>query len=172
MISIIVAVSENNVIGKNNGLPWDLPEDLKYFKQITNGSTVVMGRKCYESIPEKHRPLSGRDNVVITRQRDYDAPNCEVRRHLKDTLREYNSKAYQSYGNFFTNNTNREIFVIGGSQIYKEAFELADRLYLTRVHKEVEGDVFLEGFNPSEWILKSAELGKECTFCIYEKNYV
>jgi dihydrofolate reductase len=141
-INIIVAASENNCIGKNNDLPWKLPTDLKRFKELTTGHIVVMGRKCWESIPEKFRPLPNRTNVVITRNSEYVADGAEVRNNLLEALNEF------AYGS-------DEVFVIGGAEIYKEAFPYANKLYLTRVMAEVDGDVFLEGLVPEEWVIKA-----------------
>ena len=139
-INIIVAASENNCIGINGDLPWNLPTDLKRFKEVTNGHIVIMGRATWESIPEKYRPLPNRTNVVITRNKDYKADGAEVRHNLVEALNE------------FALGEQREIFVIGGAQIYKEAFQYANRLYMTRVMAEVEGDTFLEGLEPSDWL--------------------
>jgi dihydrofolate reductase len=138
-VNIIVAASSNMVIGKDNDLPWRLPTDLKYFKEITSGSPVVMGRKCWESIPEKFRPLPNRKNVIITRNTDYKSHcDADVRHNLNLALEE------QRYGV-------DDIFVIGGSDIYKEAFKFADRVYLTRIFEHVDGDIYLDGFNEDEW---------------------
>lgn len=143
-INIIVAVSENNCIGVEGKLPWKLPTDLKRFKEITTGHVVVMGRKTWESLPEKVRPLPNRINVVITRNKDYVAKGAEVRTNLESALEE-----------FVFEDTN--VFVIGGAEIYKEAFKYANILHLTRVVADVEGDTFLEGLEPSEWYVKGFE---------------
>ena len=141
-ISIIVATSNNLVIGKDNDLPWRLPSDLKYFKDTTRGKTVIMGRKCWESIPDKFRPLPNRTNVVLTRNHDYKADGAEVRHNLSLAIEE------QIWGT-------DEVFVIGGSKIYEEAFQYASKVYITKVLHDVEGDVFLSGFNEDEWELES-----------------
>lgn len=143
-INIIVAASENNCIGKDNDLPWYLPTDLKRFKELTQGHIVVMGRKCWESIPEKFRPLPDRTNVVITRNKDYVAEGAEVRHNLLEALDEF------VWGT-------EELFVIGGAQIYKEAFPYANKLYLTRVMADVKGDTFLEGLVESDWVMTEVE---------------
>jgi len=162
-INIIVAVSENGVIGKDNDLPWRLPTDLKYFKEVTDGSIVFMGRKNYESIPEKYRPLPNRTNVVLTRNEEYEAEGCEVRHDIDKALDEF------IWGN-------EDIFIIGGSEIYKECFKYSNKLYLTRVHTEVEGDTYLEGFNEDEWELISSdgpheENNMSFTFEVYAPKY-
>jgi dihydrofolate reductase len=150
-INIIVAVSENNVIGVENDLPWHLPKDMQHFKDLTIGYPVVMGRKTYESLPEKVRPLPKRPHVLITRNEEYDAgvkfidrEDCIINTNLVSGLEEF----IYNYD---------EIFVIGGAQIYKDSFQYANKVYLTRVHKEVEGDTYLEGFDPDEWDLVSTE---------------
>jgi len=140
MISIIVAASENNAIGKNNQLLWHLPNDLKYFKNITWGGVVVMGRKTFESVG---KPLPGRINIVITKQPDWKAEGIVVSNNIDDAL----SKAYE---------TNcKEIFIIGGGQIYQEILPNTDRIYLTRVHVQLEADTFFPSIDETEWLLTS-----------------
>ena len=136
MISIIVAASTNNVIGANGDLPWRLPDDLKHFKAITMGKPIVMGRKTWDSIG---RPLPGRQNIVITRQADFVAEGCDVVASLED--------AAAAAGD------GKEVMIIGGSQIYLLALPVAERLYLTRVHAEIEGDAFFPEIDELEWRL-------------------
>jgi dihydrofolate reductase len=143
-INIIVAASKNNCIGKEDDLPWDLPTDMKRFKKLTNGHVVVMGRKTFETIPEKYRPLPNRTNVIITRNKDYKAEGCEIRHDLQKALDEF------VWGN-------TEVFVMGGGEIYKEAFSYANQFMLTRIDAEVEGDTFLEGFDENKWELINSE---------------
>ena len=139
MISLIVAAAENNAIGKNNQLLWHLPNDLKFFKNTTWGMPVIMGRKTFESV---NKPLPGRFNIVITRQADWKAEGVMVASDLQDALK----KAAE---------TNcKEFFIIGGGEIYKQAFQLADKIYLTRVHTEIEGDTFFPEVKETEWQLK------------------
>jgi dihydrofolate reductase len=162
-VSIIVAASTNGVIGKDGDLPWNLPTDLKYFKEVTTGSPVIMGRKCWESIPERFRPLPNRENVIITRNIDYKSYcDAHVRWNLELAVEEH------IWGN-------EEVFIIGGAQIYKEAFKFADKLYLTQIYGNVEGDTFLEGLDPSDWGLVSAEKmmeenGVNFRFEVYERK--
>ncbi len=155
MISIIVAASTNMVIGKDNQLPWHIPDDLKNFKSLTDGKRVYMGRKCWESLPEKFRPLPNRDNIIITRDTTYKAEGATVLNDIDIIKRGYKLSSI-NYGLI-------EHFVIGGAEIYKELFPIAQKLYLTEVLAEVEGDTYLQGFNPDEWdlIYESA---------IYEEN--
>ena len=141
-ISIIAAASKNLVIGKDNDLPWNLPSDLKSFKKITENHFVIMGRKCWESIPEKFRPLPKRDNIVISRDNNYDAFGAAVISDLETLL-----MVFQNDGE------DGEVFIIGGAQIYKEAFKHADKLYLTQILSEIEGDTYLEGLDFDEWVL-------------------
>jgi len=139
LVSLIVAASENNVIGKNGQLPWHLPSDMKYFRDTTMGHCVIMGRKNYDSIPEKFRPLSGRPNIIITHQKNFSAPQCIVVNSIKEALDEAKKK----------NET--EAFIIGGGEIFKQSMELADKIYLTRIYATIDGDVFFPPVNMKEW---------------------
>ncbi|NDV58025.1 dihydrofolate reductase [Bacteroides sp. 519] len=122
-ISLILAVSENNVIGHNNQMLWRLSNDLKRFKALTTGHAIVMGRKTFESLG---RPLPGRKNIVITRNPDYEAPGCEVVNSIDDAIK--------AAGN------DNEVFIIGGGELYTQMWEKADKLYLTQVHTTIEGE--------------------------------
>ncbi|HMN07051.1 MAG TPA: dihydrofolate reductase [Flavobacteriales bacterium] len=132
IISVIVAVAENGVIGKDGGLPWSLPDDMKFFQRTTLNHYVISGRVSYESIPPRFRPLRDRTNIVVTSRKDYHAPGALVVHSLKDAL-DIARKADA-----------KEVFLIGGGQLYAEAFEagLVDRIYLTTVHAKPAGDVF------------------------------
>lgn len=141
-ISTIVAVAKNGVIGKEGGMPWHLPAELIHFKEVTMGHPIIMGRKTHESIG---RVLPGRTNIVITRNKDYSAEGCQV----VDSLANAIEVAKKSEGA-------DEIFIIGGQQIYEEALPLLDRIYLTKVDAEVEGDKFFK-YNPSQWTEISSE---------------
>ena len=136
-VSLIVAVSENGVIGKDNDLIWHLPKDMRFFKNTTMGHHVIMGRKNFESIPHKFRPLPNRINVVITRQTTYKAGGCMVVNSVDDALQ------------IAKHNGEEEAFIIGGGQIYKLALEanLVDKVYLTKVHHSFEGDTFFPALN-------------------------
>lgn len=143
MLSIIVAVAENGVIGDKNTLLWHISEDLKRFKAITSGHPVVMGRKTYDSLG---RPLPNRHNVVITRQEGLQIAGCSVVHSLEESLRLLEGE--------------EEIFIIGGAQIYAEALAKAqrgDRLYLTRVHHPYEGDTRFPEWDDSSWRLVQSE---------------
>lgn len=141
-LSIIVAASENNVIGINNHLPWHLPVDMKYFKDITMGKPIVMGRKSFE---ELGRVLPGRPNIMITRQQDYKAEGL----HIVPSLEAGIEKA-KTFGT-------EEIFITGGGEIFKMALPIVDRVYLTRVHAEVTGDTYFPEFDPKGWKLVKNE---------------
>ena len=140
MISIIVAASENNVIGAQGDLPWRLSDDLKRFKAVTMGKPIVMGRKTWESIG---RPLPGRQNIVVTRQADFVAEGCDVVASV--------AGAFEAAGGA------EEIMVIGGGQLYELFLPEAQRLYLTRVHAEIDGDAFFPEIVESEWQLVDEE---------------
>ena len=165
-VSLIVAASENHVIGKDNDLIWHLPKDMKFFKDTTQNHFVIMGRKNFESIPHKYRPLPNRTNVVVTRQSTYTAEGCIVINSIEQAL----VKAKEA--------NDSEPFIIGGGEIYRLALEqnIVDRIYITRVHKSYEGDTFFPVLDKT-WKLISAEkhLADEkhiCdyTFEIYEKS--
>jgi dihydrofolate reductase len=132
-LSIIVAIAQNRAIGKNNQLLWHLPADLKHFKQITSGHTVIMGRKTYDSIG---KPLPNRRNIVITRQ-TLQIFGCEVVQSLPDALALCNNEP--------------EVFIIGGARIYEQALPLTHRIYLTEVEQDFEGDAFFPALNLAEW---------------------
>jgi dihydrofolate reductase len=133
-ICLIAALAANRVIGKNNALPWHLPADLKRFKALTMGHPVVMGRKTYESIG---RPLPGRRNLVITRNRDYSAPGCEVVHSLDAAIAACRGA--------------QEIFIIGGAELFRESLPRAHCLEFTEIRAEIEGDVTFPEFSISEW---------------------
>src|SRR5258707_13115335 len=138
-ISIIAAVAKNKVIGKGNDLPWRLPDDMKFFMQTTNGHHVIMGRKNYESLPDKFKPLPNRINIVVTRQKNFEAAGCTVTNQLEDGIR------------FAERNGEKELFIIGGAEIYKLTLPMTDKLYLTEIDSEIEGDTLFPEWNKKEW---------------------
>jgi dihydrofolate reductase len=140
LLSLIVAATTNNVIGKNNDLPWRLPNDMKYFKNTTWGMPVIMGRKTFESMTE---PLAGRTNIVITRQTNWKPDGAVVVNKLSDAL--FVAKDADS----------KEVFVIGGGEIFKEAIKKADRIYMTRIHTIIDGDAFFPEIDEKKWKLVS-----------------
>lgn len=139
-LAVIVAAARNGVIGRNNALPWHLPEDLRYFKQVTMGKPIVMGRKTYESIG---RPLPGRTNIVLTSRTDFAPEGVRVVHSLDEALALAEDIALIEGCD--------ELMVIGGAQIYEAAVPRASRLYFTEVHADVEGDAYLVGVDRSEW---------------------
>jgi len=138
MISFIVAAAENNVIGKDNQLPWHLPSDMKYFKNQTWGMTVIMGRKSLESLG---KPLQGRKNIVVTRNKEWQQEGTEVAHSINQAI----DLAKETGVN--------EIFIIGGAEIFKEAMPFANRIYLTRIHHHFDGDAYFPEVSDAEWTL-------------------
>ncbi|MFH1253087.1 MAG: dihydrofolate reductase [Candidatus Uhrbacteria bacterium] len=156
MLTLIAAVAANGVIGKNNELPWYLPEDLKHFKQLTTGHTVLMGRKTFESIVARlGKPLPDRKNIVITRQTDYPAP--------------VGTFVYQDLETALKNHDNEQIFVIGGAEMYRQTIDLADRLEITHVSGDVDGDATFPTIDPTIWIKTNEEKHEGFTFTTYQK---
>lgn len=139
-ISIVVAVSENNAIGGKGDLLWRLPADLKRFKEITYGHHVLMGRKTYESIPEKFRPLPGRVNIVVSRKENFMAAGCKTVGSVEEGIQ------------FAKDNGENELMIIGGGEIYRQVFHKTDKVYLTKVRHVFESaDTFFPALNESEW---------------------
>ena len=151
-----VAVAKNLVIGKGNDLPWYLPEDLQHFKALTLGKTVLMGRKTYESIISRlKKPLPGRKNVVITRQKDYQAaPDVLVFADLASAFQKLSSE---------------DVYVIGGAEIFKLALPMAEKMYITKVRGNYEGDAFFPQIDWSQWQLVEEEKHEKFAFATYKK---
>jgi dihydrofolate reductase len=160
MISIIVAVSEDLGIGKNNDLLWHLPEDMKRFKQLTTGNTVVMGKRTWESLPK--RPLPNRKNVVITDKPGETFEGAAAAYSIEDALALCKG--------------DNEVFIIGGGSIYRQFMPVADRLYITHVHRKTEADVFFPEIRRKEWkVIEKEEFrppddGIPYTYVIYERR--
>ena len=162
VLSIIVAVGENGEIGCRNQLPWWLPADLKRFKELTTGHAVVMGRKTFESLP--NGALPNRKNIVLSRNPDFTCNDCQIFPTLSEALIKLSAE--------------KEVFIIGGSQLFSQALPVANKLYLTRVHAVFpEADTFFPEIDSAEWI-KSNEITYPAdeknrysfTFCVYEKK--
>ena len=143
IVSLIVAISNNKVIGKNNQLIWNLPKDMKFFMDTTLRHPVIMGRKNFESIPEKFRPLKNRTNIIITRNKNYEALDCKVVHSIEESLK------CMDFGK-------EEVFVIGGGEIYRKFLELdlIDKMYITHIDEFFDGDTFFPDFNLDKWISK------------------
>jgi dihydrofolate reductase len=139
-LSLVVAASSNNVIGSDGGLPWHLPDDLRHFKRLTTGKPVIMGRRTFESIG---RPLPDRRNIVMTRQTDYAAHGCEVVSSVSEALELVHGVD--------------EVMIIGGGQVYRDFLPHADRIYLTRVRAEVEGDTHFPEIEQTNWQLLTSQ---------------
>ncbi|MCU7550567.1 dihydrofolate reductase [Chitinophagaceae bacterium LB-8] len=140
ILSLLVAADENNVIGKDNKLPWHLPNDLKYFKNLTWGMPILMGRKTFESIG---KALPGRKSIVITRNTDWQKDGVDVVHSIEEAIEK--AKEFDV----------KEIFVIGGAEIFRTSFIQANRIYLTRIHHKFDGDAFFPELPDSEWKLAS-----------------
>ncbi|GAA4730059.1 dihydrofolate reductase [Flavisolibacter ginsenosidimutans] len=156
LISLLVAASENNVIGKDNKLPWHLPDDLKYFKNLTWAMPILMGRKTFDSIG---KPLPGRKSIVITRNNDWGHEGVDVVHSIEaavEKAKEYGAK---------------EIFVIGGAEIFKTSLPNANRIYLTRIHHPFDGDVFFPVINEKEWTLVSKRYCEKDAKNAYDHTY-
>lgn len=159
-INMIFARAANGVIGNNNTMPWHLPEDMAHFKRLTQGWPVIMGRKTWDSLPPRFRPLPGRTNIVITRQPDWKENGAEPAASLADALK--------------ICARSEEVWIIGGAQIYAQAEPLADRIEVTEIAQDFEGDAFAPTLG-SEWIEAAREdhissNGLKFTFITYDKH--
>jgi dihydrofolate reductase len=158
VIALVVAYASNGAIGRDSELPWRLPTDMRHFRELTEGGAVLMGRRTWESIPERFRPLPNRRNLVLSGDQGYAAPGAEVFASLDAALEA----------------CARECFVIGGAQTYAEALPLAGRVHATEIETDVEADTFFPALDPGEW--RRARLGERLQengygfrFCVYER---
>ncbi|MEW6716331.1 MAG: dihydrofolate reductase [Chloroflexota bacterium] len=142
IVSILVAMSENRGIGVNNRLPWRLPADMKRFRRLTMGHHLIMGRKTFESIG---KPLPGRQMIVITRNTRYRPNGCQIAHSLDQALA------------LAENRGETEVFIIGGADMFSQALEVAERIYLTRVHAFVDADIFFPKFDEDNWVVRASE---------------
>ena len=155
-VSIVAAIAQNDSIGKDGGLPWYLPEDLRHFKEVTAGKVVVMGRKTWESLPAKFCPLPDRVNAVITHQPDLPVPaGVEV---------------YGSVDAALAAHSGDDVAVIGGAQIFELTMGRADTLYITHIHRAVDGDAFFPKIDPATWKETAREDHPEFSFVTYRKK--
>ncbi len=155
-IVVIAAVARNRVIGKDNRLLWNIPEDMAHFKALTSGRTVIMGRKTWDSLPPRFRPLPGRRNIVISRQADYPAPGAELAGSLEQALQ-------------LAASGEESIFIIGGEQIYRQAMALADRLEITEVDLEPEGDAWFPEIAAVDWKISAKSEFPGFAFVTYRR---
>ena len=161
IISLIAALASNRAIGKDNALLWHLPEDMRHFRETTRGKPVIMGRRTWESLPEKFRPLPGRLNVVVSRDPGFVAPGATLTGSLEDAIE--------------TAGSAEETFVIGGAELYRQALPFADRLYLTEIAADFAGDTWFPEVSPEGWqeISRSQpveETGLSYTFVVYQRT--
>ena len=186
MLSIIAAVARNGVIGKDNQLLWHLPEDMRHFRETTRGKPVIMGRKTWESLPDAFRPLPGRNNIVVSRNPAYQPARAMLASTLNDailkagdaeevfviggaTLASTLDDAILKAGNA------EEVFVIGGAELYRQALPIADRLYLTEIDQDFEGDASFPDIEKSNWEEASREIphsasGIRYSFVLYRRR--
>jgi len=150
---IIAAVAENDVIGKDGEIPWHIPEDLEHFKDKTTGHTVVMGRKTFESLPDSFKPLPNRQNIVLTRS-DFSPENESV--NIANSLEEAWKKS-----------ENERVFIIGGAGVYKQCMEEADKMILTEIKEEYEGDTFFPEYSKENWKEVEREKHEDFDFVEY-----
>jgi dihydrofolate reductase len=168
ILSMIVATADNNIIGKDNDMPWHLPADLAYFKKMTLGKPIIMGRKTYESIG---RPLPGRRNIVISRDVSYQAPGIDTVTSVEQAL----ALVDGSNGDKAVD----EIMVIGGGAIYRHCLPSADRLYITHIRAAIDGDTQFPSYDDNGWQKTSSELrlsdeknAYDLDFCIYQRAHL
>ena len=155
MITIVAAVARNGCIGKDGAVPWRIPEDMQRYRAITMGKVVVMGRKTWESIPEKYRPLAGRTNVVVTRQDEYPLPPGVER--------------FAALAAALAAHAADDVVVNGGAEIYAQAMDRADALDVTHVHRDVDGDTFFPTIDPARWRVSWREDHDGFSFVTYER---
>ena len=136
-LAYVVAMDENRLIGRDNALPWRLPDDMRWFRDQTVGKPCIMGRKTYDSLPARFRPLPDRLNIVVTRNPAYEAPGALVVLSIEDALRAAGDAD--------------EVIIVGGAELYRALLPSVDRLYLTQVHGAAEGDVYFPAYDPASW---------------------
>lgn len=136
-LAFVVAMDANRLIGRDNALPWRLPDDMRWFRDVTMGKPCIMGRKTYDSLPARFRPLPGRQNIVVTRNRDYRAPGALVVHSVEDAIEAAGAA--------------EEVIIVGGAELFRSLMPIVDRLYLTQVHGAAEGDVYFPEFDAAQW---------------------
>lgn len=154
-ITVIVAVADNNVIGKDNDIPWRIPEDFAHFKRKTMGYPCIMGDRTFESLPDNARPLPGRENIVLSLDKDYKAPGAVVMHSFEEAFEHCKDK--------------EKVFICGGATIYRLGMKYADTLELTRVHMSPEGDTFFPEVDSNEWNLVAEDKHEKYSFQTYKR---
>lgn len=154
---LVVAAAKNNVIGKDGDIPWHIPEDLKHFKKLTTGHSVIMGRKTYESLPEAFKPLPDRLNIVLTRSGLEEVPEKVIE---ASSLEQAWEKASEH---------GEKAFVIGGESVYRESLEEVEKIHLTRIHEEYEGDTYFPGIDEEEWSEENRDEREDFSFLTYRR---
>lgn len=158
MISIIAAIGKNNELGLNNQLIWHLKEDMKFFKTLTTGKIIIMGRKCFESMPGL---LQDRENIIITQNKDYKVDKAKIFHSIKETIN-------------YIESTDKDIFIIGGAKIYEEFLPIVENIYLTEIDATSKADVFFPNFNKEEYekeiLDKKEENNIKYIFSLYRKK--
>jgi len=152
-IIFLVAVASNGVMGCAGGLPWYYPEDIQRFKRITMGHPIIMGRKTWDILPKK--PLEGRENIVLTKSGRFEDHRCHVYDSMRQAIYDFRDK---------------KIFVIGGAQIFSQYMDFADKLDITSINKDYEGDVIWPGINEDDWHIDKQRISGELTFTAYKRN--
>lgn len=173
MISMIAAMGRDRTIGKDNKIPWDIPEDMAYLRETTSGKPLIMGRATYESVcgyrnvdPKKNRAMPGRYNVLVTRNGDYFGSECPEGVDIAITPKDGLHKAFQ----YASEAKISEIFVFGGAEIYKELISNVERLYLTEIDEIYEGDAFFPDFDRDEWIRTYHDQRSGFAFNVYDRK--
>ena len=155
-IIIIAAVAKNGVIGKDGKIPWHIKKDFQHFKELTSGYPVIMGRKTWESLPDNAKPLPGRENIVLTFNKDYNPPGTIIKYSFEDALEHCKDK--------------KKAFICGGASVYKIGLKVADRLELTRVNKDYDGDTYFPEVDWNEWDLVKEENHEDYSFVSYARK--
>jgi dihydrofolate reductase len=161
LLSAMVAVSENQVIGVDNGLPWRLSNDLKWFKKVTMGKPILMGRKTFQSLPGL---LPGRPHIVITRDPKFTAKDVTITHDINEAIKAGIEAASQLGA--------EEMVIIGGAEIYRQALDKLDLIYLTQVHAEIEGDTYFPELDPADWTEVSRELHRKSEKDQYDHSFI
>ncbi len=169
MVSLIAAVAPGRVIGKDNSLPWHIPEERGLFRKLTAGCTVIMGRKTFESLPAAFRPLPNRHTIVISRKMP-PQEGVDVCRSIEETLKKAKD-ALEKGRTYNTHNAyNNEIFIIGGESVYAQTIHLADKLYISWIHGEYSGNKYFPEIDARKWEIHERKEFRDFTFMVYQRR--